>query len=38
MLLSAVLVYRYMGDSRICSRGFPEVVLHSALARRKIFL
>ena len=28
-----------MGDSRICSRGFPEVaiVLHGALARRKIF-
>ena len=25
-----------MGDSRICSRGFPEVV-HGALARRKNF-
>ena len=27
-----------MGDSRICSRGFPEVVIHSALARRKFFI
>ena len=27
-----------MGDSRICSRGFPEVVFHGALARRKIFI
>ena len=26
-----------MGDSRICSRGFLEVVLHGTLARRKIF-
>ena len=26
-----------MGDSRICSRGFLEVVIHGALARRKIF-
>ena len=26
-----------MGDSRICSRGFPEVVVHGALARHKFF-
>ena len=26
-----------MGDSRICSRGFLEVIVHGALARRKIF-
>ena len=28
-----------MGDSRICSRGFPEsFVVHGALARRKFFI
>ena len=39
MLVSNMLAsYRLtMGDSRICSRGFPEVVLHGALACRKIF-
>ena len=26
-----------MGDSRICSRGFLEIVVHGALAHRKIF-
>ena len=28
-----------MGDSRICSRGFPgSFVVHGALARRKFFI
>ena len=27
----------HMGDSRICSRGFPEVVVHGTLAHHKIF-
>ena len=26
-----------MGDSRICSGGFPKVVVHGVLARQKIF-
>ena len=31
-------LFLYMGDSRICSRGFPEgFVVHGALASRKFF-
>ena len=34
----ACMITICMGDSRICSRGFPEVVVQGVFVRHKIFI